>query len=693
MEGKNRLQHEKSPYLLQHQHNPVDWYPWGEEAFEKAQRENKPIFLSIGYSTCHWCHVMERESFESDDVAGLMNETFVSIKVDREERPDIDGIYMTVCQMMTGSGGWPLTIIMTPEKKPFFAATYIPRANKWGRAGMLDLVPRIREIWAQRQDEIQMSADQITEALMQSGAHSSGDDLRQDTLRKAFEHFSQNFDEFHGGFGNAPKFPTPHNFLLLLRYWKRSNDPKALQMVEETLRAMRAGGIYDHLGFGFHRYSTDPRWLVPHFEKMLYDQALLAMAYTETYLETGREEYRRTAEEIFTYVLRDMTSPEGGFYSAEDADSEGKEGLFYLWTRQELESVLTSEEADFAIKVFNVRAEGNFVDQIEGGQTGENILHVTSFEQIPKDLRMPESDFLAKLESIRSKLFLHREKRIHPHKDDKILTDWNGLMIAALAKGARAFDRPDLAEAAARAARFFAERMGVADGSLLHRYRDGAAGITGHLDDYAFLIWGLVELYQTTFATTHLRMALALTDYMLEHFWDMDAGGLYVASDEGESLLVRQKENYDGAVPSGNSVAMLNLIRLARITGNAELEQKAVQLGRAFSGNVRQMPAAHTQMLVAVDFALGPSFEVVVAGVPSANDTAALLKSLRSHFLPNVVTLLRPAGEDDPEISKIAPYTKQQLPVRSSAAAYVCVNHACNAPTTDPAAMLKLLKA
>lgn len=692
MEGKNRLQFEKSPYLLQHQHNPVDWYPWGDEAFEKAQNENKPVFLSIGYSTCHWCHVMERESFENPGVAALMNDAFVSIKVDREERPDIDGIYMTVCQMMTGSGGWPLTIIMTPEKKPFFAATYIPRENKWGRAGMLDLVPRIREIWQQRQDEIQTSADQITDALHESVSRSPGEDLRPDTLRKTFEHFSQNFDEFYGGFGNAPKFPTPHNFLFLLRYWKRSNDPKALQMVEGTLRAMRAGGIYDHLGFGFHRYSTDARWLVPHFEKMLYDQALLAMAFIETYQETGREEYKRTAEELFTYVLRDMTSPDGAFYSAEDADSEGKEGLFYFWTTKELQTVLTAEEAAFAIKVFNVRGEGNFVDQIEGGQTGENILHVTSFEQIVADLNMPEQEFRSKLESIRSKLFLHREKRIHPHKDDKVLTDWNGLMIAAMAKAARAFARPDLAQAAEKAAGFFTGKMSLEDGSLLHRFRDGAAGITSHLDDYAFLVWGLIELYETTFSVSHLKKALQLTDYMLEHFWDVDGGGLYFTSDEGESLLVRQKENYDGAVPSGNSVAMLNLLRLARITGNSGLEQKASQLARAFSGGVRQMPAAHTLMMTALDFAIGPAFEVVIAGDPRATDTRALLDALHSRFLPSVVTVLRPAGEDAPEISTLAPFTAQQLPVKGRAAAFVCVNHACNAPTTDPAAMLKLLK-
>lgn len=691
MEGKNRLQHEKSPYLLQHQNNPVDWYPWGDEAFEKAQRENKPVFLSIGYSTCHWCHVMEHESFESPDVASLMNETFVSIKVDREERPDIDGIYMTVCQMMTGSGGWPLTIILTPEKKPFFAATYIPRMNKWGRAGMLDLVPRIRDFWKQRQDEIQTSADQITDALLQNASQMAGDELRQDTLRKAFEHFSQNFDEFYGGFGGAPKFPTAHNFLFLLRYWKRSHDPKALQMVEDTLRAMRAGGIYDHLGFGFHRYSTDARWLVPHFEKMLYDQALLAMTYTEAYLETRREEYKRTAEEIFTYVLRDMTSPEGAFYSAEDADSEGKEGLFYLWTPDQLRAVLSAEEAEFAIKVFNVRPDGNFVDQVEGGQTGENILHVTSFEQLPLDLKMAEADFRKKLDSIREKLFLHREKRIHPHKDDKILTDWNGLMIAALAKGGRAFDRPDLADAAERAVRFFTERMSLADGSLLHRFRDGDAAITGHLDDYAFLIWGLIELYESRFSVPHLKKALQLTDTMIAHFWDGDEGGFYFTSDEGESLLVRQKENYDGAVPSGNSVSMLNLIRLARMTGNTALEQKAAELGRAFAGNARQMPAAHTHMMAAVDFALGPSFEVVIAGDPQSTDTLALLSALRSRYLPNIVTLLRPGQEDAPEIAAVAPYTKQQLPVKGRAAAYVCVNFACNAPTTDPAALLKLL--
>lgn len=677
--------------MLQHQHNPVDWYPWSEEAFEKARQENKPVFLSIGYSTCHWCHVMEKESFENDHVASMMNDAFVSIKVDREERPDIDSIYMTVCQMMTGSGGWPLTLLLTPDKKPFFAATYIPRESKWGRAGMTDLIVRIKELWQFRKDEIEMSADQITAALQQAVPDQKGDALKEDTLKNAFQHFHRNFDEFYGGFGNAPKFPTPHNLCYLLRYWKRYDDPKALEMVEESLRGMRRGGVYDHVGFGFHRYSTDAQWLVPHFEKMLYDQALLSMACVETHLVTGKPIFRMTAEEIFTYVLRDMTSPEGAFYSAEDADSEGKEGKFYLWTTNEIESVLSKEEAEFATIAWNIQMPGNFVDQIEGGKTGENILHITSLQQIPIDLKMSESEFFQKAESIRKKLFESREKRIHPHKDDKILTDWNGLMIAGMAMAARALDRPDLAEAGARALRFFLEKMSAKDGSLLHRYRDGDAAIIGQLEDYAFLSWACIEMYETTFDAAYLKKAIELTEYALEHFWDSHAGGFFSTSDESEGLLVRQKDVYDGATPSGNSVAMYNLIRLARMTGRTDFETRANEIGMAFSENVVQMPAAHTMLLVALDFATGPSNEVVIAGDPKSEETKQFLSALHSHFLPNALVILRPDGENA-EITQLAPYTQQQLPVKGKPAAYVCVNQSCNAPTTDPAKMLKLLK-
>jgi uncharacterized protein YyaL (SSP411 family) len=688
----NRLTNESSPYLLQHAHNPVDWYPWGPEAFEKARRENKPIFLSIGYSTCHWCHVMAHESFEHPEVAKLMNEVFVSIKVDREERPDIDNVYMGSCQMMTGGGGWPLNIIMTPDKKPFFAATYIPREDRFGLIGMLELIPRIRELWTTQQGEALTLSNRIATALQQTSQDAPGEELHEATLELTYEQLAKRFDEQHAGFGSAPKFPTPHNLLFLLRYWKRSGNKRALEMVEETLQAMQRGGIYDHVGFGFHRYSTDSQWLVPHFEKMLYDQAMLAMAYTEAYQATGKEDYEKTAREIFTYVLRDMRASEGGFYSAEDADSDGEEGKFYVWTQEEVRQALGNEEADFITKVFNIEKDGNFVEQATGKRSGVNILHLRkSLGELASGLNLSQQDLQAHLEVIRQKLFAYREKRIHPMKDDKILTDWNGLMIAALAKGAQAFDEPEYAEAARYAADFIFGNMRKPDGRLLHRYRDGQAGIEANLDDYAFLVWGLIELYEAVFNTKYLKVALELTHDILRHFWDEDGGGLYLTPDDGESLFVRNKEIYDGAIPSGNSVVMLNLLRLGRMTATSDFEEKAAKIGRAFSRSVKQSPLAHTQLMVALDFGIGHCYEVVIAGNSEADDTKAMFKALRTHFLPSKVVLLNPSEEESPKIAQLAEFTKNQSGIEGKATAYVCMNYSCKLPTTDINKMLELL--
>lgn len=688
----NRLKSEKSPYLLQHAHNPVEWYPWGKEAFERARKENKPIFLSIGYSTCHWCHVMAHESFEDPEIAKLMNEVFVSIKVDREERPDIDKIYMTVCQMMTGSGGWPLTIIMTPDKKPFFAATYIPKESRFGRIGMLKLIPRIKNNWKTQRDELLNSANQIASSLTQISHYSPGEELDEVTLKTAFSQLSQRFDTQHGGFSRSPKFPTPHNLLFLLRYWKRSGDMSALGMVEKTLRAMRQGGIYDHVGFGFHRYSTDGRWFLPHFEKMLYDQAMLAMAYSEAYQATGKEEYEKTAREIFTYVLRDMTAKEGGFFSAEDADSEGEEGKFYLWTQDDIKQILTKEESDLIIKVFNLEKDGNFIEEAARGKKGGNILYLKKpLAEISSELKMSEQMLRKSLETARQKLFRVREKRIHPHKDDKILTDWNGLMIAALAKGAQSFNEPHYADAAKNAVAFILKNMRQGDGRLLHRYRDTQSAITAQIDDYAFFIWGLIELYETTFDINYLRTAIDLNKDLLLHFWDDKSGGFYFAPDDGEDLLVRRKEVSDGAVPSGNSVAMLNLLRLGRIALNADFEKKASQIGRAFSSTVAKHPAAHTQLMVALDFAVGPSYEIVIVGNPQGKDTTNMLKVLKTQFIPNKVVLFRPAAQDAPDISQIAAYTKNMSSLDGKATVYVCTDYACKFPTTDASKMLDLL--
>ena len=688
----NRLIKETSPYLRQHAHNPVDWYPWGPEAFGRAQRENKPIFLSIGYSTCHWCHVMAHESFGHPEVARLMNETFVSIKVDREERPDIDNVYMSACQVMTGSGGWPLSIIITPDKKPFFAATYIPRESRFGLIGMMELIPHIRELWATRRGEALSLSNKIATVLQQTSQDTPGEELNEATLELTYEQLAERFDGKHAGFSSAPKFPTPHNLLFLLRYWKRGGNKAALDMVEKTLQAMRRGGIYDHVGFGFHRYSTDSQWLVPHFEKMLYDQAMLAMAYTEAYQATGKEDYGKTAREIFTYVLRDMTVPEGGFCSAEDADSEGEEGKFYLWTQEEVRQALGNEEADFVAKVFNIEKDGNFTEQATRRKSGVNILHLRKpLEKIASDLNLSQQDLQAHLEVIRQKLFAYREKRVHPMKDDKILTDWNGLMIAALAKGAQAFDEPEYAEVACRVADFILGNMRKADGRLWHRYRDGQAGVEANLDDYAFLVWGLIELYEAIFDARHLGVALELTGYMVRHFWDEDGGGLYLTPDDGESLFVRKKEIYDGAIPSGNSVAMLNLLRLGRMTATSDLEEKAAKIGRAFSRSVKQSPSAHTQLMVALDFGIGPCYEVVIAGNAKAEDTKAMVKALRTRFLPNKVVLLNPSEQKSPEIAQLAEFTKNQSSIGGKATAYICLNYNCKLPITDINKMLELL--
>jgi uncharacterized protein YyaL (SSP411 family) len=688
----NRLIHEKSPYLRQHAYNPVEWYPWGEEAFTRARKENKPLFLSIGYSTCHWCHVMAHESFEDPDVARLMNTFFVNIKVDREERLDIDKIYMTVSQIMTGSGGWPLTIIMTPDKKPFFAGTYIPRENRFGRPGMMELLPIVNEIWKTRKDEVIENADQIVAELK-----SRSEDIEKGTpekgiLASAYEQLAGLFDDENGGFGGAPKFPSPQNLIFLLRYWKRSGNAHALYMVEKTLQAMRRGGIYDHVGFGFHRYSVDERWFLPHFEKMLYDQAMLSFVYAEAYQATGKKAYEKTAREIFSYVTDHMTAPAGGFYSAEDADSEGEEGKFYLWTRKEVEVVLDKKEAAIIIDRFGLEGVGNFQEEGRAEKSGRNILSLR--EDASRSARhygLSETDLLDLIERARKKLYALREGRVHPLRDEKILADWNGLMIAALARGGQVFDDTGYSEAAEKCAEFILGRMMRRDGRLLHRFKDDESSIVANLDDYAFLIWGLIELYGATFKVKYLRTALALNDDLIRYFWDEEEGGFYFTPMDGEDLIVRQKEIYGGAIPSGNSIAMWNMIRLGHLSSRPELLERAEKTGSAFFTTVRQSPAAYAELMVAFDLAFGPSYEVVVAGIPDARDTESMLKALRTHFLPHVAVIVRPTNEELHEIAQIAEFTRNHQTIEGKAAAYVCVNGACTVPTTDIQTMVNLL--
>ena len=687
----NRLIHEKSPYLLQHAYNPVDWHPWGPEAFQKAENEDKPIFLSIGYSTCHWCHVMERESFEDTDVAEAMNDAFVSIKVDREERPDIDATYMKVCQMMTGSGGWPLTIIMTPDKHPFFAGTYLPKLTRSGRTGMLDLTAQIKELWGSDRKRALDVSSRVVESL-KAEPRTKPHSLGEESLRFAYLQLSQSFDPRHGGFRTAPKFPTPHNLLYLLRRWKRTGEAKALSMVEKTLRSIRMGGVYDQIGFGVHRYSTDAHWLVPHFEKMLYDQALATMAFTETYQATGDPFYRRVSEEIIGYVLSEMTSPDGGFYSAEDADSEGEEGKFYVWTEEEIRAILAPEELDAFKTVYNVSEEGNHQDEATRRRTGKNILHMkrTMAEHASK-LGITEESLRTMLEQSRKKLLAARGSRVRPHLDDKVLTSWNGLMIAALAKAGRALGEPRYIEAASRTVDFILSTLRTPEGRLLRRYRDRDASIPGFLEDYAFLVWGLLEMYESTFDADYLGLAVEYNEAMIDLFWDETGGGFFSTAEDSEEILVRGKEVYDGAIPSANSVALLNLIRISKLTADTDLDGKATALMDRFSEQVYASPVSHTFFMAAVDYANGPSYEVVVTGKQDAEDTEAMLRALGERFLPSKVVLFVPDGETS-VITEIAGYAKDYISVEGKATAYVCVDFSCQLPVTSVSEMLKLLE-
>ena len=690
----NRLIRESSPYLLQHATNPVDWFPWGDEAFERATRKDKPIFLSIGYSTCHWCHVMEHESFADQEVADLLNKHFISIKVDREERPDIDHVYMSVTQALTGSGGWPMTIFMTPDKKPFFAGTYFPKNSRWGRPGMMELLPKIAEAWQTDREKVLAGAEQITQHVIGLNQGSPGTALDLKILEKAFVLLAENHDSENGGFGKAPKFPLPHQLSFLLRRYHHTQNPKALEMVEKTLVKMRLGGIFDQVGFGFHRYSTDAHWLVPHFEKMLYDQAMLIMVYIEAYQVTGKAFFARTAEEIITYVLRDMTSVEGGFYSAEDADSEGTEGKFYLWTPQEIQNILDEKDAELFTKIFNVKEGGNFQDPGPGHHINQNILHLLKpLPELAKDFNIPEKKLRNLLDATRQKLFRAREKRIHPLKDDKILTDWNGLMIAALSKAGRVLENQTYIAAAARAADFILQHLTDDNGRLLKRYRQGKAGLPAHLNDYAFMVWGLLELYQTIFETKYLKSAIEINEDMLSHFWDAQNGGFYMTADDSEKLLVRSKVVYDGAIPSGNSVAMFNLLRLGHLTGKAEYLTKAERIIKAFSTSIKHYPAGYSQLMVALEFTLNPNYEVVIVGVPRRKDTESMLAALHKPFLPEKVTLHRPVDQNAANaITAIAPFTLSMTAKNGQATAYVCQEFACKLPTTSIDQMLKNLK-
>ena len=679
----NRLIDETSPYLLQHANNPVEWYPWGPEALERAEKEDKPIFLSIGYAACHWCHVMERESFEDPEVAAVMNRLFVCIKVDREERPDLDAIYMQAVVAVSGSGGWPMSVFLTPDLKPFYGGTYFPPEDRGGLPSFRRVLESTEGAYRKRKNEVVASADQLVEHIKQGAAFQGDQDpLTEEMLDTAFKRLAPNIDTEYGGFGTSVKFPQPMVHEFLLRYGDRSGEPTAQVMVDLTLDRMARGGIYDHIGGGFHRYSTDQAWLVPHFEKMLYDNALLIRLYLHAYQALGRPEYRRVVEETVGYVLRDMRDPSGAFYTAQDADSEGVEGIFYTWKRSELIAVLGQEAGELFCKVYGVTEEGNF--------EGASILFLP--QELPKlaeEMGIVEDDLLSKLNESKAKLLKLRGERVWPMRDEKVLTGWNALMLGSLAEAASVLGRADYLEAAEANATFLLESLKNADGRLLRTYRDGKAKLLGYLEDYAFLVDGLLTLYEATFEPKWLWEAKGLADAMLDLFWDDESASFYSTGHDHEELLVRPQEFSDNALPSGASAAALALQRLSTLVGTPKYAETAQKALRAMRSTMMAQPVGYGHWLCGLDFALSTPKEVVIVGDRSEAGTVALLDAVYSKFIPNKV-VAGMASEDDPIAEELGLLEGRVL-IGGKPTAYVCQNYACQMPVTDPEALLEQL--
>ncbi len=672
----NRLATETSPYLLQHAHNPVDWYPWGEEALERARAEDRPIFLSIGYSACHWCHVMERESFEDEQTAALMNDNFVNVKVDREERPDLDSIYMEAVQAMTGSGGWPMSVFLTPAGKPFYGGTYFPPQPRYGIPSFPQLLLAVADAYTNRRGDLEEQAQRLTDAIGRTGSLSASEgELGEGILTEATAKLLQYFDEQYGGFGDQPKFPQPMTLEFAMSQHRRGGEAEAMHVAEHTLRQMAAGGIYDHLGGGFHRYSVDRVWLVPHFEKMLYDNAQLLRAYLHAWQINGRREHRQVVEETVDYVLREMTAPEGGFYSAQDADSEGEEGKFFVWTAAEIEAVLGKEEADLLGRAYGVTPAGNF--------EGKTILNLKQTAgEIARRTGAEEGAVAERLAAARQKLFLAREKRVKPERDDKILTEWNGLMIHALAEVGVVLGRADALEAASKAADFVLAEMSQENGFLFRSFKDGRARFNAYLEDYAAFARGLVALYEATFSLRWLAEAARLTKIMLAQFEDEARGGFYQTGVAHEELVVRRKDFIDNAIPSGNSMAAELLLRLAKLTGNDTYRGEAARVFRIMAAAMAQQPTGFGRMLTALDDLLSPSQEVAVVGPLTEARTQRLLEEVRRHYLPHTVLALKEPEDENP-----LPLMEGRTLVDGQPAAYVCENYACRLPVTSVEAL------
>ena len=690
----NRLSAEKSPYLLQHANNPVDWYAWGPEAFQKSRFENKPIFLSIGYSTCHWCHVMERESFESEAIAAILNKFFVPVKVDREERPDVDRIYMLFVQATTGGGGWPMSVWLTPDLKPFYGGTYFPPDNRYGRPGFGAILEHIAGVWRDDQVKVVESGDNL---MIQLRGHAavSGEPGRvgNETYEALYSHFRRTFDKGDGGFGGAPKFPRPVSLNFLFRWFYRTRNEEALDMAMATLRAMAAGGMYDQLGGGFHRYSVDSHWLVPHFEKMLYDQGQLIVSYLEAFQLTGEAHFARIARESLDYVLRDMTSPEGPFYCAEDADSvldpahphEKGEGAFYIFTQKEIDAALEQPHAAWFIYHYGVEQDGNVQEDPHHEFTGRNILFIDHpVDRVAEFFKVPAAEIVASLANSKQKMLAVRAPRVRPHLDDKLLTAWNGLMISAFALAGRCLGEARYTAAAEGAVRFFRTRMFNEETKiLLRRFRDGDAGIPGFLDDYAFLACALIDLYETTFDFGHIQFAEKLAERLIELFEDTEEGGFFATAVGDPSLLLRMKEDYDGAEPSGNSMAILGLLRLAAYTGRLEFRKSAERALAAFAHRMKAGSPGMPQMVVAAMAAESAPRQVVLAG----EDLRALNSVVGKHFAPFQIVFALDSAHSREYWTRMHPELASMHPIEGKPTAYVCQNFACQLPVTDTAAL------
>ncbi|MES3629291.1 MAG: thioredoxin domain-containing protein [Longimonas sp.] len=693
----NQLAQSESPYLLQHKDNPVDWYPWGDEAFQKAKAEDKPVFLSIGYATCHWCHVMAHESFEDEAVAARMNDLFVPVKVDREERPDIDQLYMSVCQMMRGNGGWPLNVLLTPDKRPFYAATYLPKQGRMGRMGMMDLMERIEALWTQERPKLEQEAEKIVDLLEQEGDTDTVDDTpTPGLLESSVQQFSRQFDRTHGGFGGAPKFPMPHTPLFLTTYGAATGTDYAVEMATTTLRHIVRGGINDHVGGGIHRYATDAIWRLPHFEKMLYDQGLLLMALSDAHRIAPDAGWDVHIDDIVTYLTRDLLDETGAFYSAEDADSEdpetgeSREGAFYTWTVDAIREHLDADTAARFVTVYSMQEQGNFKEEATGERTGENVLdRADDWPALADTLDTTPEALRTEMEAACQTLFNVREGRPRPFLDDKILTDWNGLLLAGLSRAGQFVDASYLAPAK-RVAAFLCDTMRTDDGRLLHRYRNGSAGIDATLTDYAYLAWGLLDLYDATLNTRWLGEARRIAHTLCRDFADEERGGFYMAPETAEDVIVRQQAISGGARPSGTGVAVYVLHRLYRMLGTTAFAETAEQALQRAGRRMRSQPTQHVTLLWALHHWHHAGREIVLAGDPSDDAYRKLLETVRAHQAPEDVVVHRPPA-DDHELFDWAPYLAHQPPKDGTATAYVCEGFTCDAPTTSPETLAKQL--